>query len=670
MYPRLDTSRRSDVGCSQNDEIAVKRDFSNRLLNFMNRLIRLGMLIGSGSRLPAIYGFAKVDPRFKIAVVVSYKRESPKIAWSRERGLPAFYHRWVDYKKLGKTREEYNEHLKRLLNKYQVDLVFGVGWNIIWTPNFLRAFPNRVLNAHPFPLPEEPVETIIYQDQVLPVLRGTEALKRAWEMKLPITGACVHLATETVDVGPIIVSRPLPIKKGETLELLNERHLVFESKVLVEALQIVAQREIERKIDKVNNKKVLIIGSGGREHALGWKLKQSPRVNGLFFAPGNAGTAELGTNVAIAVTEIESLLQFAKKEAIDLTVVGPEAALAAGIVDKFIDNGLPIFGPKQQAAMLEISKAWAVEFMKRHNIPHPQSRVFDKVDEALAYINKGDGQVVVKADGLALGKGVFVCSSRSEAKAALERIMLKKEFAEAGERVVIQEKLAGQEASVMAFSDGKIAVPVIPAQDYKRVFAGNLGPNTGGMGSFSPAPIRPRLLKRIQRLLSLTIDAMREETRTYKGILYAGLMIVDNEPYILEFNCRFGDPETQTQLPLLVSDLYTILEACADGKLRPEMVNFEQNACVCVILTSEGYPGKYAKGKPIQGLDKVSYTNGLLVFHAGTAKNHEHVVTDGGRVLGLTTVAPSIQDARNKIYSIIGNKISFEGMQYRKDVGT
>lgn len=650
------------------------------------KTIRLGLLIGSGSRLPPIYDFAKrLDSPVELSVVVSYKQESPKIAWARERGIPAYYHHWFRYKKEGKNRRDYNADLIKLLAKHSVNLVFGVGWDIIWTPNFLQAFPDRVLNAHPFPLPDEAVETIIYQEKILPVLRGRNALQRAWEMQLPFTGACVHFARETVDVGPVIVRDYLAIKPNEPLVELEKRHIEFEGRVLVEALQLVSDDRVRIQDEKVIilpaktqkvqviKKTILVIGSGGREHTFVWKLSQSKNVGKIYTAPGNAGTAEIAENVAIAASDVQALMLFALKNNIDLTIVGPEAPLALGIVDHFSGNGLRIFGPTQKAAQLETSKAWAVEFMDRHSIPHPRTAIFTDVNEAYHYVEKIHGDCVVKADGLTLGKGIMVCQNVSQAKTAIKRIMIDKEFQKAGDRgdtVIVQERLVGREISAMAFCDGKVAIPLVSVQDHKRVFDGDLGPNTGGMGAFVLSTLlRPRLSKKITRLLTLTVEAMAEEGIPYQGVLYGGLIIVDDEPYFLEYNCRFGDPETQVQLPLLESDLVEIMEACIDGKLTPDLVRFKNGASVCVVLVSDGYPGKYAIDKPISGLEELEGKKNIFAFHAGTTKKGNQIFTNGGRVLGITALDSTLEKARDRVYASIGNPITFAGMHYRKDIG-
>ena len=409
-------------------------------------------------------------------------------------------------------------------------------------------------------------------------------------------------------------------------------------------------------------KSILIIGGGGREHAIGWKLKQSPEVGMLYFAPGNAGTAAIGENIAIDAGNVSKLFRFAKKKKIDLTVVGTEAALAAGLVDRFARDGLAVFGPTKNAARLETSKVWATQFMKRHALPCPQSEVFDDVDAAISYAQHLGGNCVVKADGLCQGKGVFICSTVLDAKKALWAIMVEKVFGPAGNRVVIQEKLTGREVSMMAFCDGKKAVPLISASDYKRIFDGDRGLNTGGMGSVAPAKLEEKISKKIHRLLNKTVQSMKKEGFPYRGLLYAGIMLVGSEPYILEYNCRFGDPETQVQLPLLTSDLFPILSSAAVGTLKPTQVTWAKKSAVCVVAAAAGYPGAFSNGKIIKGLD----TN-MMVFHAGTISEGDIVRTNGGRVLGLVGVAQSRAGARKKAYVGV-KKISFTGIQYRKDI--
>ncbi len=414
---------------------------------------------------------------------------------------------------------------------------------------------------------------------------------------------------------------------------------------------------------------ILIIGGGGREHVIGWKLAQSKNVGQLYFAPGNGGTEALGKNIPIASDDVHGLLQFAKKTGIDLTIVGPEASLSLGIVNKFTHEGLPIFGPTHEAAQLETSKVWASEFLKRHNLPHPVSKIFSDPESALLYSKQYQGNVVVKADGLCQGKGVFVCDNIRAASSAIRLLMINKTLGSAGDRIVIQEKLVGREISVMVFSDGTHVAPIITASDYKRLRDGNLGPNTGSMGSVAPSGnATPQQLKKIYELLQYTVQCMKKEGRVYQGVLYAGMMISSGKPYILEFNCRFGDPETEVQLPLLKSDLLSVIEACINGSLSPRFVSFSNQVCVCVILAAPGYPGHYVKKLKIEGLAK-PHSKTVTVFHAGTSRKESSIITTGGRVLGITACGSTTKSARAKVYALIGKQIRFNGMQYRTDIG-
>ena len=415
--------------------------------------------------------------------------------------------------------------------------------------------------------------------------------------------------------------------------------------------------------------KVLVIGSGGREHALVWKLAQSPQRPQLFAAPGNAGIAELARCVPIAADDLKGLRDFALEEGIDLTVVGPEVPLALGIVDLFRGSGLRIFGPTKAAAQIEASKVFAKEFMREVGIPTGGFEVFDDYGQALAYLQGRDGPIVVKADGLAAGKGSIVCDNRREAEAALELIMVERKFGASGDRVLIEERLYGEEASCLAFSDGEHIALFPPTQDHKPVFDGDKGPNTGGMGCYAPAPVvTPELREEIRHtILEPAIQGLAERGCLYQGVLYAGVIITEEGPKVLEFNCRFGDPETQPQVPLLESDLLSILEACIDGQLEEGEVRWRRGAAVCVVLASGGYPGEYEKGKPITGLDRITDPQ-TTVFHAGTARRDGEIVTNGGRVLGVTSWDNTIERAIERVYRQV-RLIEFEKMHYRTDIG-
>lgn len=412
----------------------------------------------------------------------------------------------------------------------------------------------------------------------------------------------------------------------------------------------------------------MVIGSGAREHALTWKIAQSAKVTELFVAPGNAGTAAIARNLNIRPNDIEALSKVAQDIGIDLTVVGPEAPLAAGIVDRFDKLGLPIFGPTKAAAQIESSKAFARQLMQKYGIPSPGGVTFSSYQEAKRYVESQPTPVVVKADGLAAGKGVTVATSTEEALNALSDIMETRIFGAAGDNVIIEECLTGKEVSLLAFTDGKTVVPMVPACDYKRVFDDDRGPNTGGMGSYSPPGFFDgKLTQQVTKtVLEPTVKAMVKEGMPYKGVLYAGLMITASGPRVLEFNARFGDPETQAILPRLKTDLVDILLAVSDNKLSPTMVQWTGDACVGVVMASGGYPGNYKTGFKITGLDRLN--NDVLVFHAGTKLDEDsQVYTDGGRVLTLAATGNSMAEARAKVYSNLP-RIRFDGCHYRTDI--
>ncbi|NWF91468.1 MAG: phosphoribosylamine--glycine ligase [Syntrophaceae bacterium] len=416
--------------------------------------------------------------------------------------------------------------------------------------------------------------------------------------------------------------------------------------------------------------KVLVVGGGGREHALVWKIAQSPKVSKVYCAPGNAGISEQAAIIPIRANDLDGLLDFALKEKIDLTVVGPEEPLTKGIVDLFESRGLCIFGSNQKAAELEGSKAFAKEMMRKYRIPTASWELFDRYEEAVAYIRKQGAPLVVKADGLAAGKGVAVCRTVEEAVQSVERIMVQRVFGEAGRRVVIEECLVGEEASYIAFTDGKSILPLASSQDHKPIFDGDEGPNTGGMGAYSPAPVVTDEVhqKIIEKILRPIIHGMGEEGRPYKGVLYAGLMIHEGHPKVLEFNARFGDPETQPVLMRMKGDIVPILEACINGDLARRAIEWDRRASVCVVMASRGYPGDYEKGKAIQGLKEVSQMRDVFVFHAGTAMKDGQVVTNGGRVLGVTGLGEDIPRAIERTYEAV-RKIYWEGVHYRTDIG-
>ena len=415
--------------------------------------------------------------------------------------------------------------------------------------------------------------------------------------------------------------------------------------------------------------KVLVIGGGGREHALVWKISQSPQVAKVYCAPGNAGIAQIAKCLPIDPTDLDALLEAAVQNKIDLTVVGPEAPLVAGVVDIFEKAGQRIFGPCKAAALLEGSKVFAKNFMSKYDVPTAAFEVFDDVQEAKIYVEKIGGPCVVKADGLAAGKGVIVANSREEAFAGVEEIMVDKVFGSAGDRIIIEELLEGEEVSMLAFTDGVSVVPMISSQDHKRAYDGDKGPNTGGMGAYSPAPVYTDEIHEavVRKILEPVIAGLSAEGIRYKGVLYVGLMITDKGPMVLEFNVRFGDPETQPIMLRLDSDFIDIIVAVVEERLHEVEILWAKEPSVCVVLASGGYPGDYEKGKVIHGLDSIMDKD-VMVFHAGTKLEKGQVVTSGGRVLGVTSRGISLSAAIEKAYSCI-DRISFDNMYYRHDIG-
>lgn len=416
--------------------------------------------------------------------------------------------------------------------------------------------------------------------------------------------------------------------------------------------------------------KVLVVGSGGREHTICWKLAQSPKVDKIYCAPGNAGIGEIAELVPIGAMELDKLVDFAKENAIDLTVIGMDDPLVAGVVDKFEAAGLRVFGPRANAAIIEGSKAFSKELMKKYNIPTAAYETFEDYDKALEYVKSGSFPVVLKADGLALGKGVLICKTLEEAQEGLNTLMVDKKFGASGSKVVIEEFLTGPEVSVLSFCDGNTVVPMVSAQDHKRAYDNDEGLNTGGMGTFSPSRIYTEDIAAecMETIFKPTVAALNTEGRQFKGIIYFGLMLTSKGPKVIEYNARFGDPETQVILPRLKSDLCEIFEACIDGTLDKLNVEWYDNAACCVVLASGGYPESYTKGYEIKGLDEAKKTENITVFHAGTAIKDGKFVTNGGRVLGITGVGKDLDEAIKIAYE--GVKIvTFENVHYRHDIG-
>lgn len=416
--------------------------------------------------------------------------------------------------------------------------------------------------------------------------------------------------------------------------------------------------------------KILVVGGGGREHAIVKKLAQSKKNPKIYVAPGNAGTEEIATNVAISVMDFDSLVNFAKKEKIDLTVVGMDDPLVGGIVDRFEAEGLRVFGPRKNAAILEGSKAFSKDLMKKYGIPTAAYENFNDPQKAIKYLETANYPIVLKADGLALGKGVLICKTFEEAKSGIEELMIDKSFGDAGNTIVIEEFLQGREVSVLSFVDGTHYALMTSAQDHKRAKDGDEGLNTGGMGTFSPSPFYTEEVDRYckEHIYQKTVDAMRAEGREFKGIIFYGLMLTKSGVKVLEYNARFGDPETQVVLVRMENDIIDVFEACIDGCLDKIDLKFEDNAAVCVVLASDGYPLKYEKGKKIKGLENFEGKTDIFAFHAGTKKVNGNVLTNGGRVLGVTATAPTLKEARDKAYEAT-KLVEFENKYMRNDIG-
>ena len=416
--------------------------------------------------------------------------------------------------------------------------------------------------------------------------------------------------------------------------------------------------------------KVLIVGSGGREHAIAWKVAQSPKVEKIYCAPGNAGIGEIAECVPIGAMEFDKLVAFAKENEIDLTVIGMDDPLVGGVVDAFEAEGLRVFGPRKNAAILEGSKAFSKDLMKKYHIPTAAYENFNNPEEALAYLETAKMPIVLKADGLALGKGVLICNTLQEAKDGVKELMLDKHFGDAGNTIVIEEFMTGREVSVLSFVDGNTIRIMTSAQDHKRAKDGDQGLNTGGMGTFSPSPFYTAEVDEFcqKYIYQPTVDAMKAEGRPFKGVIFFGLMLTEDGPRVLEYNARFGDPEAQVVLPRMKNDIIDVFEACIDGTLDKIQLDFEENAAVCVVLASDGYPEHYEKGYPIAGLDTFKGKNGYYVFHAGTKLSDDKIVTNGGRVLGVTAKGSDLKQARANAYAAT-EWIQFENKYKRNDIG-
>ncbi len=569
-----------------------------------------------------------------------------------------------------------------ILEKVSPDYICLAGWKKIIPEMMIIKYENKIFNLHPGLIPDTINGEILNPDNTKALwnkgMYGDKAIKNFLDQKSTFAGSSIHFLTLNFDFGPVLGRTFEKVEDGDTVESLYARLKKKENELYVEVLEKLTSPPTpllnkERGAEGgVRYKKILIIGAGGgREHAIGWKIAQSPRAGELFFARGNAGTAELGTNLDIKETETAKLLEFAKKEKIDLTLVLSDDPLALGIVDEFHKEKLRVWGPTKGASELEWSKAYAKDFMKRHKIPTAKYEVFSDFEKAKIYVEKGSVPVVIKASGLALGKGVAVAQTKEEALEALKKILVDKIFGSSGNEVVIEEYLSGTEISIHAISDGKDFKMFPSSQDHKRIFDGDAGPNTGGMGVIASLPfMNEALMSQIEKeIIAPTLAGMREEGRPFVGILYPGIMLTAEGPKVFEFNARFGDPETQTYMRILETDILDMFDACIDGKIKDLEIKWKENTSACnIAVASGGYPGEYEKGKIITGIEEVKKEKDIIIFHAGTTKKDGKLVTNGGRVLGVSATGKSLQEALDKAYEAI-SKISFEGMQYRKDIG-
>ncbi len=634
---------------------------------------------GTGSNLAAI--IEAIDKgkirNGKIVAVVSNKKDALGLNIAKKAGIKIAVKDLSEYKRKGKSRSEYDNDLGEFVKKkFHPDLIVLAGWMLILSGNFIKYFRHRIINLHPGLLPDGDEDFVNLRDgKKIKAIRGLHtdaAVQYAIDHHFPVTGSTVHFITEKVDQGPVIVKSEVRIKADDTVERLYERMKKEEHKILPKAINLFCEGKIGEKHGEDGKMKILIIGSGGRENALAWKFSQSKKVSKIFCAPGNPGTKKIAKNVDISSSDINSLLRFAKKEKIDLTFVGPEAPLVAGITDLFLKNGLKIIGPRKNAAAIEGSKVFAKKLMLKYKIPTGKFAVFDDYKDAKEFLKMQKYPLVIKAEGQCLGKGVAVCKDNVEAQKFLNDVMVRKIFGDEGKRVLVEECLLGQEISFMVVTDGFNFVSLLPSQDHKKINDNDKGPNTGGMGAYAPVSFLPKkLLKRIEKdIVGPTIEAMRKEGCTYEGILYPGLILTDEGPKVLEFNCRFGDPETQPLMMLLKNDLMEICQAIVMKNVKNMKLAWYKGAAVCVVLSSKGYPGKYRKGDLVNGLDCMNMDNHLSLFHSGTKEEKGKILTNSGRVLGVTGKGPDLAKAIKLAYRHIGkNGIYFSGMHYRKDIG-
>ncbi|OGI94126.1 phosphoribosylamine--glycine ligase, partial [Candidatus Nomurabacteria bacterium RIFCSPLOWO2_01_FULL_40_18] len=588
-----------------------------------------------------------------------------------------------------------------ILEKVSPDYICLCGWKKIIPNEMIKKYENKILNLHPGLIPDTKDGQALNPDNIIGLwnkgMYGSKAIQNFLDQKATFAGSSIHFLTLDFDFGPVLGRIFEKILADDTVESLYTRLKKKENQLYVEVLEKLTspQPSPDRGGSKREVINILIVGAGGgREYALGWKISQSPRAGKLFFARGNAGTAQIGTNLDIKESDIVGLIEFAKKEKINLTLAVSDDVLARGTVDEFKKAGLRVWGPTKAAAQLEWSKAFSKDFMRRHNLPTAKFEIFTDFKKAKEYVSKQSLPIVIKASGLALGKGVVIAQTLAEATETLESMMVKKVFGNSGTEIVIEEFLTGPEISIHAFSDGKNYKMFPASQDHKKIGEGDMGSNTGGMGTISPLTfVSKEMMGKIEKeIVAPTLKGMQDDGTPFEGVLYPGLMLTKDGPKILEYNTRFGDPETQTYMRLLETDLLDIIDACIDGKLKDLEIQWEKNLFACnIVLCSGGYPGNYEKGKEILGLNSPleeyplgggglnlstpsrkratpQEGNEIVIFHAGTKVVRSCLTTNGGRVLGVSAVGKTLSDALQKAYKAI-EKISFDGMKYRRDIG-
>ena len=628
-------------------------------------MLRLAVLVsGGGTNLQAILDAIDEGTitNAEVSVVISNNAGAYALERAKKKEIDAV----CLSPKTFASREAFNEALLAKLQSYNVDLVVLAGCLVVIPQSIVDAYPNKIINIHPSLIPSF-CGTGYY---------GLKVHEGVLSRGVKVTGATVHFVDGGTDTGPIILQKAVEVHEGDTPKALQQRVMEeAEWVIMPRAIDLIAKRKSNgrrrtRKDKGVRAMKVLIVGSGGREHAIAWKVAQSPKVDKIYCAPGNAGIAEYAECVDIAAMEFDKLVAFAKEKEIDLTVIGMDDPLVGGVVDVFEAEGLRVFGPRKNAAILEGSKAFSKDLMKKYHIPTAAYETFSDPEAAEKYLETAKFPIVLKADGLALGKGVLICNTLEEAKEGVKTIMLDKKFGSAGNEMVIEEFMTGREVSVLSFVDGKTIKTMSSAQDHKRAGDGDTGLNTGGMGNFSPSPFYTEEVDKFCKkyIYQPTVDAMAAEGRPFKGVIFFGLMLTPDGPKVLEYNARFGDPEAQVVLPRMKTDIIDVFEACIDGTLDQIDLQFADNACVCIVLASNGYPVSYEKGFPIRGLETFKEHEGYYCFHAGTKFKDGEIVTNGGRVLGVTALGDTLKEARANAYKAV-DWVDFDNKYYRHDIG-